>query len=369
MKDPQILGKVGIVAVGGGFRGACLPGFFPPLIEHRVPIRYLAGVSIGSLVLSAFSGLSRPDAFDEMEAGLKRVVARFDYIDTVGPKAVFDFKQWKIWNSEALIPDDNALFWLLKDFDPVKSLNSPVRFDVSVFNEQTQTQEVISNHDPRFRGTRPLFTPEDWRKFIVASARIGPFLKSIKIGGDRYYDGGYASLSGALKYGCDTVFVLYPYPETYFRPQTSNSWIERMIAEHFPVVIKLRDQCAAILRDRERAEIERIELRNELVEEITKKDARIKQLQSKLVSLEKELSMEGRPLLEKLWGKLRLIPKMLAETQEDIHRSEYRPCRVIKIWGEPPPTLAVTGFSPGDFREARLRFERASRRAFDNLLK
>jgi len=121
VKDPRE-GKIGVVLAGGGLRGAAHPGFLAPFPEYKVPIHYVGGVSVGSLVGGAVSQVSAPDAFDEMREAVRGAKEIFDFIEKRGASAVFDlsYKNIHIWNSEAFVADDDALFWLVKDLDPVK---------------------------------------------------------------------------------------------------------------------------------------------------------------------------------------------------------------------------------------------------------
>jgi NTE family protein len=71
--------KVGLVLSGGGARGAAHIGVLEVLEEHRVPVDYIAGTSMGALVGGLYaSGLSA--------AELERVISEVDWADAFADK-------------------------------------------------------------------------------------------------------------------------------------------------------------------------------------------------------------------------------------------------------------------------------------------
>ncbi len=372
MRDPkEVFGKTGIVCPGGGFRGACLPTGFKAVVDREIPISYLGGTSVASFMLARLSETSRIDAFDEMRQKIVHMIEIWDRIEKEGPQTVFDFsyRNIRVWNSEAILPDEKALFWLAEYFDPVKSINSPIRYDTFVFNETTQMHEVISNHDQRFRGPSPIFSPDDLRKFQVASARLGPIFKALVIGGQSYYDGGFSLLSEAQKYGCETIFFFCPYPKKYFKPK-ADGYAERFIEEHLPVMTKTRERYAALLRNREHCELEMLEAHNASAKEILRRDKKIQKLESEVENLKEQFSKDEKILhfVGKAWEKFLDLPKVLGEIAAQKKSRIGRPIRLIKIWSEPPQTLTVTNFHKGDFKIARDRFEEMTKRKIDRYL-
>lgn len=358
-KIKETLGKVGIIGGGGGLRGAVIPGFLEPLIRRKIPIHYLSAVSVSSLMFAKLAEAQSPEDFPFL---LKHIIKGWEEVEEKGPKSVFDFsrKNIRLWKSHAIFKDNSPLWKLTEDIDCVKVVNSPIRFDVAVFDDETKEHKIFSNHDENLRQN-----PQLLRNIVIASASLRPLFRPTQVGDRFYYDGGYIDLGGALEFGCETIFVLFPYPRLYRKPFLSDNYINR----YLPVINEFSALCSAILRDRDLRELEKIDRHNERVAWQNERFARglaNEEMKSKLIAAEEEIlnlrqkiiSLEGATgWLDKLSLKLSSWKDQFLSEQpkagEAAKPEKMKIVRKIVLNAEPPETLVLSDFRPGDFRLAR----------------
>lgn len=236
------LGKIGIVMSGCGLRSVIYLGHLRSLVKHGLAknIFYFFGVSGSALTLSAPSMARSPEEFPVM---LARAEKEWMRIARGGPKTIFNFPDswWKVLfskyihfkNVEGLL-DNAVLYDLLRDYDPELTVQSPIRFDIRVFNHISGKYEIISNCDPRFRRECG-GDPEMLRHFIVASACLDFFFPPVHIGDSYYSDGDSVDILPAIKYGCDTIFVFSGHEKAY---KASEGGAYAKIKNRAPVVIR-----------------------------------------------------------------------------------------------------------------------------------
>ncbi len=335
MVDPQeVFGRVGIVGAGGGFRGTTIPPLVEAILERGIKIDYLGGVSVSALVLAKLSEAGKQE---DLRPLLNHVYEIWRSIEIVGPQAVFPPPhKWHIWNKQSFA-DSDPLFRLLQNFDPKKSVASPIRFDVFVKDDETKQHLTLSNRDQVF-----VQNPEFLRSAVVASASIRPFFPPVEVAGRFYYDGGFITLRGAIDHGCDTIFVLFPYTKEYSKPAASRDWFEK----HFPSVSDSVANHSVDVRLLDVRALEDADRHNEKVGYKRKLG-----MISKFVDKISEIKDEVLSALSVDQGK----PQKLV--------------KVIPVYAEYPETLSLAYFEKGDFAAAHKKCREIMNKELDKLLK
>lgn len=362
MKNPRdALGKVGIVGAGGGFKGACIPGFLGPLIKRGVPIDYLASVSVSTLM---FARLSEAQKQSDLSSILDHINATWKWIEESGPRVVFPFSAGGLWDGIRhchFLKDHKPLFKLVEDFRPEKSIISPIRFEFFAREIESKEYTTFSNRDHLFRGN-----PELMKRAVVASACLWPAFPPIDVGSKKYEDGGFITLDGAVRFGCDTVFVLFPYPKTYQAPRTT----ENLIARILPLLEMFSSEMAATLRDLDYAEVRyheqssglgrKYNLLLSLYEKLLRENVELRQVVSKADEGER------RWLREILF---KIISSVTRGTDSgDVSLERMKCPTFICLNGDPPETLTTKEFRESDITVMRERAEAAMERKLDELL-
>lgn len=242
--DSERLGRVGIVGAGGGFRGISIVGFLESFINHGLhkQWKYGFGVSVSAIILSAFSRAKKTEDYPLI---LKKVIDQFSEIEKFGPDCVFDFSKIGIVRhafDESLM-DNSHIFRLLEGMDPKECLGSPLRFEFAVQSKKFGRKRVFSNNMKIFADT-----PELFRTAVGASACLPPFFGPVQFAmgseGDVFSDGFSIYMDGAIK-TCDTIFVLFPYPQRYSAPQPLRfRWLSNFVINY---EIQLRETDRQIL--------------------------------------------------------------------------------------------------------------------------
>src|SRR3989344_1844379 len=323
MRHPDSLGKVGIFATGGGFRVAVQFGFIKELIRRGVRIDHLVGVSAPVL---PFAKLSEAQCQAELARKAEEVEQLLLALERAGPQAVFRFSKFdfgkKLLFAGKSLMDKSGLESLLRNYNPRKTITSPIDFDICVFDHEDRTQKIFSNRNLLFQEYH-----EKWRQLCIASASLLPFFEASVVDGRRYSDGGYINLKQVGRCGCDTVFVIFSRPKHYksmaFSPDSFLArrfpWLPLFMEVHESGLYKIESEEVARLRDR------------------------------------MELDTKNR-LLAKLRDGNWLVRKMikLAGTGLSyLFQGATKPVRVVIVYVERiPETLTAIDFAPGDITKA-----------------
>ena len=369
MKDLRKIGilrkmKSSMICEGGGFRGAFLAGNLKAhaefCVEYGIMPAHIYGVSVAIAMLASYSEAKRPE---DLLRIVERMWLRWREIQAGGPEIIFDGSVWNLLNGPAMSKTHDRLYWLLKDFDPKKSIASPICFEIAAFNERIQKQVIFSNHDQLFQ-----IDPELLRRAAISSMCHTPHFDSLAVGNDRHYDGGYVDATRAIDFGCDTIFFFAPYPTTYIKPQPPHD----LIGRHIPVLEKLRASCSAILRDRAACGLERVDERRRVAQMFEKyrqnKNAQIDELKRRLAAALEKLKEDDRGgFLSGLRGVFAKIKKLggsedvsvdkvlsLEEELRGIFSEENIGLlwngREVRTYGDPPiPTLTLNEFRKPEY--------------------
>ena len=217
------LGKVGFVLDGGGCKCAFEAGVLRGLEKRGVKPKLVQGVSAGALTGAKF-----------VEAGAEPLVKIWLELEQKGYSAVFPRMAMArhIWWSNALY-GDAGLNWLVSFLDPKKLVESPIDFEVVVFNEVKEELEIFSNRLIQANGWDPKIFP----RIIKASASLSGGFAPEFINGELYSDGCRMSLESF--WDCDTVFILNPdQPHETINPQqlANMYWYKRMLKKMSGVI-------------------------------------------------------------------------------------------------------------------------------------
>lgn len=189
------LGRIGIVVTGGGFKCAFQVGFFQALDEYGIHAEKIQGISGGCL-----------NAAKYLEGGSAALKQVWLAIEKSGYS--FLFSRWDaithITFASSAMFRDNGLNALVNQFNMENILNSPVNFEVVVWNEVAERNEIVSNHDLKNQS----FAEENFKRFIKASASLPGFFSPEDINGNLYSDGCEFILNTFSE--MDTVFIIDP---------------------------------------------------------------------------------------------------------------------------------------------------------------
>lgn len=192
------LGRVGLIAPGGGFKCAFQTGCLLAFKEANVPVDIAQGISGGALNIAK-----------HFENGPEELRQIWLEVEKNGPSSVFSGGIWStgkhvVFGDPALFSDaglNKLLDRCLTDLE--KLINNPTLVEVVVRNEVLNELEVITNH--QFRG-KTLEEKQNLRRAIKASASIPVIFPPQRIGDYVYSDPGEWVLDSFSE--CDTVFIL-----------------------------------------------------------------------------------------------------------------------------------------------------------------
>lgn len=189
------LGRTGIIVTGGGFKCAFQVGFFQALDEYGIRAEKIQGISGGCL-----------NAAKYLEGGSEALKQVWLAIEKRGYASLFS--RWDVfkhitWSSNAIF-SDYGLNELVNQFNMEPILNSAVNFEVVVWNEVAERNEIFNNHELK---DRPL-AAENLKRLIKASASLPGFFSPEDINGNLYSDGCEFILDTFSE--MDTIFIVDP---------------------------------------------------------------------------------------------------------------------------------------------------------------
>lgn len=211
------MGKVGVVDVGGGFRGIYACGVLDWCLEEGVAFDVGVGVSAGSANLCSFvagqPGRNRRFYTDygmrTQYASLRNLLLKGSYID-------LDYVYGTLSNSGGEDPIDQDVFF-----------SNPMEYVVVACDAQT--------------GGARYFTREDAGKddfsILKASSAIPGVCRPCEVAGREYFDGALADpvpVEKAFSLGCDKVVLLLTKPKDIPREPGSDPKLARMIQRAYP---------------------------------------------------------------------------------------------------------------------------------------
>ncbi len=209
--------KIGIVDVGGGYRGIYAAGVLDHCMDHGIRFDLGIGVSAGSANLISYAAGQRGRNFHfYTEYGLRK--------EHVGPKTFLkqrtfidlDYMYSTLSNSDGEYP---------LDFPAV--VRNPMEFYVVATDADTGAVKYFTKDD----------IVQDDYSVIKASCAIPLVCHPYKVGSTCYFDGALADpvpIQKAFDLGCDKVIVLLTKPESEIRTSEREERMARVMHRRYP---------------------------------------------------------------------------------------------------------------------------------------
>ncbi|MEK7590545.1 MAG: patatin-like phospholipase family protein [Patescibacteria group bacterium] len=189
------LGRIGIIVTGGGCKCAFQVGCFQALDEYGIRAEKIQGISGGCL-----------NAAKYLESGSNALKQVWIAIEKSGYSSLFS--RWDaikhIAFANSAIFRDDGLNALVNQLNMENILHSPVNFEVVVWNEVAERNEIFSNQNLKNQA----FAAENLKRLIKASASLPGFFSPEDINGNLYSDGCEFILNTFAE--MDTVFIIDP---------------------------------------------------------------------------------------------------------------------------------------------------------------
>lgn len=218
--------KIGVVDVGGGFRGIYAAGVLDTCIEHNIQFDLGIGVSAGSAnMVSYAAGQKGRNLVFYTEYGQRKQYASMGNFLRKGSYIDLDYVYSTLSNSDG---------------------ENPLDYDAIVQNPM----EVVVVAAEAVSGKTKYFTKRDIHRdgydICKASSAIPFVCKPYEIDGIAYYDGALADpvpVQLAFDMGCDKVVVILTKPAGETRLPGSDTKLARGIQRKYPVAAeKLRSR-------------------------------------------------------------------------------------------------------------------------------
>lgn len=210
--------RIGVVDVGGGFRGIYAAGILDYCIEHNIQFDLGIGVSAGSAnMVSYAAGQKGRNLTFYTEYGQRKQYASMGNFLRKGSYIDLDYVYSTLSNSDG---------------------ENPLDYDAIIRNPM----EVVIVAAEAIRGKAKYFTKMDIHRdgydICKASSAIPFVCKPYEIDGVAYYDGALADpvpVQKAFDMGCDKVVVILTKPADEIRLPGSDTKLARGIQRKYPV--------------------------------------------------------------------------------------------------------------------------------------
>ncbi len=209
--------KIGIIDVGGGFRGAYAAGVFDYCLDHGVTFDLGIGVSAGSANLASFAaGQARRNYKFYTEYGMRKEYASLRNFIKTKSFIGLDYIYGTLSNSNGEYPLDYQAI-----------IENPMEFIVVATEAETGKVKYFDKSD--------LYL--DNYHIFKASSAIPYVCRPYTIDGIPYYDGALADpvpIEKAFLMGCDKVIVILTLPENKIRPVGKDNFLAARIEKEYP---------------------------------------------------------------------------------------------------------------------------------------
>lgn len=209
--------KLGIVDVGGGYRGIYAAGVLEYCMDQNIRFDLGIGVSAGSANLSSF--VTRQKGRNHTfytENGIRKEYAGARNFLTKGTFIDLDYAYSTLSNSGGEYPLDYPTFAA----DPM---------DLLVVATDAETGAV--RYFPKSEVHQDVYDP------MKASCAIPFVCRPYEVEGREYFDGALSNpvpVAKAFSEGCDKVVLLLTKPEDFRRIPENDEKIARLIRRHYP---------------------------------------------------------------------------------------------------------------------------------------
>lgn len=210
--------KIGVVDVGGGFRGAYAAGVLDYCIHKGLWFDFGIGVSAGSANLGSYCA-KQPKRNHKFytEYGLrKKHMSMMNYIRTRSYLNL-DYIYGTLANSDGEYP---------LDYDTL--MENPMEFLTVITDAKTGKARYIPKQD----------LGRDCYTLFMASSAIPGVCRPVQFGGALCYDGALGDpvpVAKAFELGCDKVVLILTRPKDILREPGKDIKLARLIRKEFPV--------------------------------------------------------------------------------------------------------------------------------------
>ena len=210
--------KIGVVDVGGGFRGIYAAGVFDYCLDNNITFDLCIGVSAGSANIASYmANQPRRNYKFYTEYGMRKEYASFNNFIKKGSFIGLDYIYGTLSNSNGEYPlNYNAI------------INNPTEMFVVATEANTGKAKYFSKNDLSL----------DNYHILKASSAIPYVCKPYTIDGIPYYDGALADpvpIEKAFLMGCDKVIVILTLPEDQIRLVGKDNFLAARIRKKYPL--------------------------------------------------------------------------------------------------------------------------------------
>lgn len=213
--------KVGVVDVGGGYRGIYAAGVLDRCLDDNITFDLGIGVSAGSAnVISYAAGQARRNyqfyteyGLRKEYAGIKNFLVKRSFVD-------LDYVYGTLSNSDGENPLDYAAF-----------RRNPMEFLVVATEAETGNAKYFDKHD----------IAQDDYSVLKASSAIPFVCHPYAVKDQLYYDGALGDpvpIEKAFQMGCDKVVLLLTLPEDTVRTSDRDKRLAAGIRERYPLAAR-----------------------------------------------------------------------------------------------------------------------------------
>lgn len=209
--------KLGVVDVGGGYRGIYAAGVLDYCLDENVHFDLGIGVSAGSANLISYAaGQARRNLCFYTEYGIRKEYAGAKNFLTKRTFIDLDYAYSTLSNSDGEYPLDYPAF-----------AQNPMEFYVVATDAATGKAKYFSKAD---------ITQDDY-DVMKASCAIPFVCHPYKVNGIQYFDGALSDpvpVKKAFELGCDKVILILTKPENFIRNAHDDEPFARLIHRHYP---------------------------------------------------------------------------------------------------------------------------------------
>jgi len=208
--------RLGIIFDGGGFSGAYSVGYAKAVYASGLKPVCCQGVSVGSLTGASYV---------EKNGNPEEAERTWLKIEREGPHSIFPIIDIPRRIRKGGLFNNKGIYQLASRIDYQKIINSPIRFDIVVYNEDAEKQEIFSNRDQRSIDDNSIL-----KKAVVASCSLRGFLDPIFITENFYSDGISFLIKPLAQMGCNVIFIFLNEPSCASAHTESKWWLSRLLA-------------------------------------------------------------------------------------------------------------------------------------------
>lgn len=219
--------KIGVVDVGGGYRGIYAAGVLDYCLEHGILFDLGIGVSAGSANLMSYAaGQAKRNLRFYTEYGLRKEYAGAKNFLTKRSFIDLDYAGSTLSNSDGEYPLDYPAI-----------LRNPMEIYVVATEAETGKTKYFSKED---------FSQDDY-SVLKASCALPLVCHPYEVEGVPYYDGALGDpvpVQKAFSLGCDRVVVLLTKPEEEIRTPDRDERLAHLVRHHYPRAAEEMCKCS-----------------------------------------------------------------------------------------------------------------------------